>query len=554
MTEHIRAETQRGIDEMAKRLGTKGLRILEHNKYKGLQRAIYFAIGNDSDQTDIDISDAFLDDLPNTKEHQVAVDTYASAVAGRIKCGSPNVFYCRSGIAISVSLSWPLRSGRTADGDFLTVLLVRVRNQIDKRVANCSVEVANTSGRGIFYTPEEVVNNVRLAIDEGQIEFYDPDANQEIFQRVKRQQRRSNSCSQSEIEQFLEGKAYFLGFLAVEQPAEVWAVDPWDAHYLGIQAKDLSLAMRLLKAKGLFEPGSSHDYWKPADELLTKQSSKDKREEISFQPQRAVSRLNLPTKEELLKDMERVLERHPTSALLVIDLDHFKGVNDKKGHSEGDACLDRVVSTLVMIVGRKGRIYRWGSGDEFAVCLPDFSTEEAQGTAERIRRGIEEAKPGGEIVVTTSIGVCASDRAGSKSSKEILDFADKAMYKAKERRNRVIAWPLETNSTTPPATTEKQGKQAIKVQLAQFLKEGKSIQDGLEYSNPNSPREKEEWERRVERYLGKNLDETYTVRFQTPSHQLTSFPVGISSNMISLWANTGAKMAMLNDFISELRD
>lgn len=128
--------------------------------------------------------------------------------------------------------------------------------------------------------------------------------------------------------------------------------------------------------------------------------------------------------------------------MLVIDLDNFKRVNDTKGHLEGDACLDRVINMLGKVIGRKGKIYRWG-GDEFAVCLPDFSTVEARATSERIRCAVEQAKPGGDITVTTSIGICSTDSTNSKSAEEILNFADKAMYESKRlEKNHVTGWPF----------------------------------------------------------------------------------------------------------------
>ena len=167
------------------------------------------------------------------------------------------------------------------------------------------------------------------------------------------------------------------------------------------------------------------------------------REESGFRTQQKPSRSSLPIKEQLLRDSKSAFQQHPTSALLVLDLDNFKAVNDTKGHQEGDSCLDRVVSMIVEVIGRRGRIYRWGSGDEFAVLLPDFSTDEAKVTAERVRNAVENGKPAGDTVVTTSIGVCGTDRAGSKSAEEILDFADKAMYVSKKSgKNRVTAWSL----------------------------------------------------------------------------------------------------------------
>src|SRR5262249_49480932 len=92
--------------------------------------------------------------------------------------------------------------------------------------------------------------------------------------------------------------------------------------------------------------------------------------DISEQP-RTIA--DLPKKEKLIADVASFLTREAGIALLVIDLDHFKDVNDTKGHNEGDACLERVVKIIGGILGRKGTLYRWG-GDEFAVALPDFST------------------------------------------------------------------------------------------------------------------------------------------------------------------------------------
>ena len=553
MSESIRNETQLGIADLKKRFGAAGIDIIDQQTDLR-RRSTYFAIGTAERQTDITIYNAFLDDLPNTKECQAAVDSYAFAVAGRLKCGSPEVFYCRTGVAVRVCIRWPIQAAMV-NQNVSTFILMDVISQLDKQIARCSMEVGHTFGHAtVFDTIAQTVNGVRMAIDEGQVKFYSPDVWQETYQRIKRQQP-SERRSQSEIEQFLRGKAYVLGFLDADEPGEVWAADPWDAQYLGVSKKDLLLAMRVLRANGLLDPGSGPEYVRPTDKLLAEQSSKKDDVETFSQSQQKLSRLNLPTKEVLINDMRSVLERHPVSALLVIDLDNFKNVNDTNGHLKGDECLNLVVSTIGTVVGRRGRIYRWGSGDEFAVCLPDFSTEEAQVTAERIRRAVEQATPGGDVAVTASIGICSSDRTDSKSADEILDFADKAMYKSKNQgKNRVTTWPIERNSELPVAATEKQPKHALKAQLAQFLKEGKNIQEGIHYNNPDSLRQKQDWEHRVEEYLGKNLDESYAVRFGSPSHQLTSYPEGINSKMTAPWGDTGAKMAMLNDFMSELRD
>src|SRR5258708_826303 len=140
MTDTERAETLAGRAVLAQRLKNAGLSIIDKNRYSGFQRATYFAIGDKEGQTDISISDTFLDDLPNTKSHQDAVDLYAQSVAGRLKCGSPEVFYCRSGAAIRISIDWPIMPATNAS----MYLLFSAINQVDEQVARCSMRVGRT--------------------------------------------------------------------------------------------------------------------------------------------------------------------------------------------------------------------------------------------------------------------------------------------------------------------------------------------------------------------------------------------------------------------------
>jgi diguanylate cyclase (GGDEF)-like protein len=174
--------------------------------------------------------------------------------------------------------------------------------------------------------------------------------------------------------------------------------------------------------------------------------------DISEQPQ-DIS--DLPKKEKQIADVGSFLTRKAGIALLVIDLDHFKTVNDTKGHQEGDACLDRVVKEIGRVLGRKGILYRWG-GDEFAVSLPDFSTEEAHAAAERIRSAVEQAKPGTDMPgtdmpVTTSIGVSGSDQMTNASAEDLLEAADKAMYTSKRQgKNRVTSWSVANGGEQLP--------------------------------------------------------------------------------------------------------
>jgi diguanylate cyclase (GGDEF)-like protein len=447
MSEPMRIETQLGLADLKKRFRLAGLPIIEQHRNTGLQQSTYFAVGTAERKTDITVYDTFLDDLPNTREYHANVESYAAAVTGRMKCGSPEVFYCRSGLTVRVSILWPIQTA-VMNSEIATYILMDVMNQVDGQIAKCSMKRGSSFNQSIFDILPQTINSVRLAVDDGSIRFFESDIPQESYQIIKHQQQPFERRSQLEIEKFLAGKAYMLGFLAVEEPSDIWAADPWDAQYLGVTKKELLLAMRVMRANALFDSGDGPEYVGPSDMLLAQQSSTNRHEENIFQPQQQASRLTLPNKEILLSDMETILERHAVTALVVIDLDEFKSVNDTQGHPEGDACLDRVVSTIVTVIGRKGKLYRWG-GDEFAVCLPDFSTEEAQVTAERIRCAVEQAKPGGEIAVTTSIGICGTDRTDSKAAEEILAFADKAMYQSKRLgKNRVTIWPFAAVAKT----------------------------------------------------------------------------------------------------------
>ena len=126
-------------------------------------------------------------------------------------------------------------------------------------------------------------------------------------------------------------------------------------------------------------------------------------------------------------------------ALLFIDLDNFKSVNDQLGsHAEGDKCLVRAVKAMSAAVIHKGKLYR-RSGDEFIVVLPNFDSREATAVAERIRAAIDEAKPGGEVRVTASIGVATSQSDGVTDAASLEKLADAKMYEAKKTKNRVVS-------------------------------------------------------------------------------------------------------------------
>jgi diguanylate cyclase (GGDEF)-like protein len=139
------------------------------------------------------------------------------------------------------------------------------------------------------------------------------------------------------------------------------------------------------------------------------------------------------------------------SAFLLVDIDHFKAINDNHGHLVGDRVITQVAATLVRELDAGTPLYRYG-GEEFAAVAA--GADEAMGAvlAERLRAAVANADFQG-LTVTVSIGV-AEWRAGHGSVEAALNRADRALYAAKRAgRNRVVADSRITEATTRSVST-----------------------------------------------------------------------------------------------------
>ncbi|MBF0273551.1 MAG: GGDEF domain-containing protein [Magnetococcales bacterium] len=129
-------------------------------------------------------------------------------------------------------------------------------------------------------------------------------------------------------------------------------------------------------------------------------------------------------------------------AVLFIDLDHFKSINDRFGHEAGDTVLKETSACLSRLIRQSDALGRIG-GEEFSMFLSNIDQEEAVRLAEKLRRDIEELMPQiGEtrLKITASIGV-AMNRSNQMTFAEIQGQADQAMYRAKAGgRNRVTCF------------------------------------------------------------------------------------------------------------------
>lgn len=140
-------------------------------------------------------------------------------------------------------------------------------------------------------------------------------------------------------------------------------------------------------------------------------------------------------------------------SLAVIDVDHFKSINDEHGHETGDLVLERVAEALRQNVRASDFVARIG-GEEFAMILPETQLHEAVVVSEKIRRAISSPHSGDIPRTTVSVGVSSIPHSHFTSRREMLRSSDLALYRAKDRgRDRVEierrAYPNRPNATPP---------------------------------------------------------------------------------------------------------
>lgn len=143
------------------------------------------------------------------------------------------------------------------------------------------------------------------------------------------------------------------------------------------------------------------------------------------------------------RDVARAQRMREPMALMMVDIDHFKDVNDQYGHPAGDRVLCSVVNVLRQRVRAQDLVGRYG-GEEFMVLLPDTGLTGAEQLARELCKAVEESRcpadgvPGPGIAVTVSIGVFGGRLESGDSWDMLIAAADRALYQAKNNgRNRV---------------------------------------------------------------------------------------------------------------------
>ncbi len=144
----------------------------------------------------------------------------------------------------------------------------------------------------------------------------------------------------------------------------------------------------------------------------------------------------------------------PQAGMLMLDLDHFKHLNDHYGHAAGDQAL-REFSSCIHAAIRPGDLFGRLGGEEFGITLPGTSLQASADIAERLRAYIEalviRVSDGTSLFITVSIGVAHTSQSPHDSPDELLTYADQALYQAKRSgRNQVCVYRDAARLAEPP--------------------------------------------------------------------------------------------------------
>ncbi len=144
------------------------------------------------------------------------------------------------------------------------------------------------------------------------------------------------------------------------------------------------------------------------------------------------------------QEWRRALRQKYQISLLMLDIDHFKNVNDVYGHLAGDECLKAVANEVDDMLNRPSDVVARYGGEEFIVILPYVSSENARHLADQVREGIAKrifSVDGRNIGVTVSVGVATVVPGEKDRPRDLISQADEALYRAKSTgRNKVCVY------------------------------------------------------------------------------------------------------------------
>ncbi len=153
----------------------------------------------------------------------------------------------------------------------------------------------------------------------------------------------------------------------------------------------------------------------------------------------------------LMEEWNRAKRHEHSLALILLDLDHFKELNDRRGHPAGDDCLRRVGAFLSEAIRRSGEVVARYGGEEFAILLPGTDGGGAIRVADALRQGIEDLGVPygtGHRRVTASCGVAALIPGSELTAESLVASADRALYAAKHSGRNCVRVADETTTGT----------------------------------------------------------------------------------------------------------
>lgn len=181
-----------------------------------------------------------------------------------------------------------------------------------------------------------------------------------------------------------------------------------------------------------------------AESLLTREYANEGLLRFAFTDYLTGLRTRGYFEQQLELEFKRAERKQQKFALLMIDIDHFKALNDTFGHHVGDQLLRDVTSILMKDMREVDTVARYG-GEEFVIILPETTQTGAIFVAQRLRRAVDQAKffagsPHSVQHLTISIGVAVYDT-DAQFKRDLIEFADAALYAAKHAgRNRVVCY------------------------------------------------------------------------------------------------------------------
>ena len=166
--------------------------------------------------------------------------------------------------------------------------------------------------------------------------------------------------------------------------------------------------------------------------------------------------------ERLRQEIARSARSHSPLAVLMLDLDKFKPINDRHGHADGDRVLRNIAATISAHVRTNDIVARYG-GDEFVVVMPDTPVDRAEQVARRVVGGVlqqqHELTDRSHVTVGVSAGLAFYPSDG-RNSALLLQAADAAMYEAKRGGGRQVELSRQPDTTSPEQTEPRPARAA----------------------------------------------------------------------------------------------